>query len=257
MPVIVACPSCGGKLRIADGLRGQRVRCPACNHTFDDNAKPSPPSQPSSLDPQDLPLQMAIDAPSAPRPAASGPPGLVGAVELPGPVSDVPVPPSEPPPAEPPRRRPSRPWADEPDDWEVPDLRRRVPRRDCIPDRGGVVLAIGIVSLAVLMLVWCAPLGLILGLTSWIMGQSDLRKMKRGEMDLRGRGATQAGWICGIIATILNGLLMLGCGGLIGFVWYEEMRRAPNTRPIPVQNQKPAFPPPPAPQPPGKGFQGR
>lgn len=184
MPVIVACPSCGGQLRVADALRGQKVRCPACNHIFDSEA-------PTHLAPPDRPLDLDID---------------------------------------------------------VPDIRRRAPRRDAEPDRGAIVLSLGIISLATVM-VWCvAPLGAILGLVAWIMGQTDLRKMKSGQMDDQGRGMTQAGWICGILGLVLNGLMTLGCGVLVGCIWYSEMNRPPNTRPIPMMQPPPppkgGFPPP-------------
>ncbi len=81
MPAIIACPSCGGKLRIGDALRGQKVRCPACQHTFDSPAEPT-----SSNAPQDLPLQLTIDDPSTPPPPLSSDDtgGLIGAIELTG-----------------------------------------------------------------------------------------------------------------------------------------------------------------------------
>ena len=254
MPVIVACPSCGGKLRIADALRGQRVRCPACNHTFDGE----PPAS-AAASPLDLPLQLAIDEPS--------PPPL-----------ERPLP--EAPPPEPPRR------SNDDDDlrecpacgkhihrdstrcyscgerfderrprWDRFDIRRRETRRDSVPDRGGVVLSLGIVSLACLF-VWCAPIGVILGLTAWIMGQSDLRKIKSGQMDVNGRGMTQAGWICGILGTLLNGLATLGCAGMFGVIWYNDMNRGANTRPISIMRPAPkrVIPPPGGPQPPQRKF---
>jgi hypothetical protein len=102
-----------------------------------------------------------------------------------------------------------------------------------------VVLALGIVSLAIIM-VWCAsPLGVILGLAAWIMGRTDLRKMKSGQMDDTGRGTTQAGWICGMLGTLLNGLITLGCGLFIGGIWYSEMSRPPNTQPVPMMRPAP------------------
>jgi len=256
MPVIVACPSCGGKLRVADALLGQRVRCPACNHTFDSEAAEPPPSPPSSPAPQDLPLQLSLDDPSSPPPPApsGGTRGLVGAVEVKlsreddrSAPSRAPTPPPEsPPPSQPPRRPPR--WADERDrDWDVPDIRRRGPRRDAEPDRGAVVLTLGIISVAGTIIYCAAPLWSILGLVAWIMGQSDLRKMKRGQMDDNGRSLTQAGWICGILGVVLNSLITLTCGGVIGLAWYMDMSRPPNTRPIPAMR-----PPPPAP--PKRGF---
>lgn len=195
MPDIVACPSCGGKLRIADVLLGQRVRCPACNQTFHSAA--------------------------------------------------------EPPPAEP-RRSPSR-WGDEiSSEWDIPDLRLRMPRRDAEPHRGTLVLVLGILSLVTVMMYFLSPIGLIMGLFAWIMGQKDMRKIKSGHMDEEGRGTTQAGWICGIIGTVLNGLWVLGCGFAIGMIWYVEVSRPSNTTIIktPPPMQKGGLPPPN--NPPGK-----
>jgi hypothetical protein len=151
------------------------------------------------------------------------------------------------------------------DDLDTPDVRRFGPRRDAEPDRGSTVLALGIISLAGIM-VMCVPLiGVILvpicailGVVAWVMGQIDLGKMKRGQMDDAGRGMTQAGWICGIIGTFLNSLLMLGCGVLVGSIWYTEMNRPPNTRPIPATRPIRPMPPkgvnPPPNNPPGKRF---
>lgn len=234
MPIIVACPSCGGKLRIADALLGQRVRCPACNHIFHGDTAPAPPPPAAPLD---LPLDLSLDDP-APPPRDKG--GLSGAVEIKPPLDDEPDAsprtPTPPPAATPPRPPPSR--DERRHDWEVPDLRRRGPRRDAEPDRGAVVLTFGIISLAGTVIYCVAPLWAILGLVAWIMGQTDLRKMKRGQMDDRRRGMTQAGWICGILGVVFNGLITLTCGGIIGGIWYTEMSRPPNTLPIPVTWKK-------------------
>ena len=292
MPVIVACPSCSGKLRISEELRGEMVRCPACNHTFDTaplvDPPPSAPAAENGLDPRDLPLQLSLDEPTTePCPAPSnGRRGLVGAVELnPSPSDGQPAAPraAESPPSEPPAaRRGPRRDDDEADlkecpecgkhlhrdstrcyncghrfdgrrrDRDVPDIRYRGPRRDAEPDRGALVLVLGILSVASLS-VGCAPIGLILGLISWIMGQTDLRKMKRGDMDTYGEGMTKGGWICGIVGVILNGLLTLFCVGMFGLIWYQENNRPLNTAPVrrPTPMQKPAQPMRPAPPPPG------
>src|SRR5262249_61999008 len=53
---------------------------------------------------------------------------------------------------------------------------------------------------------------------AWIMGQKDLAKMRDGLMDESGRGNTQTGWICGMIGTILNGLILIG-GILFLIIW--------------------------------------
>jgi hypothetical protein len=73
------------------------------------------------------------------------------------------------------------------------------------PHRGGTILALGILSL----LFHCAPLGIV----AWVMGGSDLAAMRRGEMDRAGEGTTQAGRVCGIIASALF-IIGAACGGV-------------------------------------------
>jgi len=62
------------------------------------------------------------------------------------------------------------------------------------PHRGTLILVFGILSLVI-----CAPLGIL----AWIMGNGDLKQMDAGAMDPSGRSVTNAGRICGMIATIL------------------------------------------------------
>lgn len=221
-------------MRVSDDLRGQLVRCPACDHTFDT----APPAVPPPLDPRDLPLQLSLDEPSSePRPASAGTSGLIGAVEVKSSPESEP-PPSSPPP-KPARRTPPRPR----EDWDLPDLRRRGSRLDAEPDRGATVLTLGIISVVLISL--CGPIGLILGLISWVMGQKDLGKMKRGDMDTRGQGMTQAGWICGIIGTILNGLWTLACLGYFGIIFVVIRNTAPPpTRPAVAPAPARQWPPP-------------
>src|SRR5690349_10448850 len=227
MPIIVACPACGGKLRVADDLLGQRIRCPACQGTFDAARPPAPSAAP--------PLNPSVDdEPAHTAPAAAGPPDLVGAVELKPASADAAAGPPAPPRPEP------RPGDGRGDLRECPACGRQVHRdarrcyhcgerfvrdergrdglpgltfhapvrRDCEPHRGPLVLALGVLSLVLLSI--CFPVGAVLGLVAWVMGQGDLRKLKRGDMDPAGQGLTQAGWICGIIGTLLNGLFTLG-----------------------------------------------
>jgi hypothetical protein len=68
------------------------------------------------------------------------------------------------------------------------------------PHRGTLILVLGILGLLV-----CAPVGI----AAWVMGNGDLKDMDAGLMDPEGRSLTQAGKICGIIATILMGLSVL------------------------------------------------
>jgi hypothetical protein len=62
------------------------------------------------------------------------------------------------------------------------------------PHRGTIILVLGILGLVV-----CGPLGI----AAWVMGSGDLKEIDAGTMDPAGRGTTQAGKICGMIATIL------------------------------------------------------
>jgi predicted Zn finger-like uncharacterized protein len=96
-----------------------------------------------------------------------------------------------------PRRRPPAPV----DDEDEGDYERRPRRRWKQPHRGTTILVLGILSL-----VLCAPLGI----AAWVMGNNDLDAMRRGAMDRSGEGTTQAGRICGMIASIL---MIIGCVG--------------------------------------------
>ena len=62
-------------------------------------------------------------------------------------------------------------------------------------------------------------LGLLLcqvfGIVAWVMGSADLKEMDAGIMDPSGRGTTQAGKICGIVATVL---MILGVLAAIAFI---------------------------------------
>jgi predicted Zn finger-like uncharacterized protein len=96
MPIIVACPTCNGKLRVADDLIGRKVRCPACNSTFEaaESAPvpaPAPvPDAPVETVPvapwRNLSLELS-DPPAVPPPEdipleRNGPSGPKGAVEI-------------------------------------------------------------------------------------------------------------------------------------------------------------------------------
>ncbi len=260
MSSILACPFCGRKLRVTDELRGQMVRCPACNETFDSTLESAPPAPASESppDPQDLPLELTIDeSAKEPKSDPAGTPGLVGAVELklsldddePSPRS--PAPPEEAPPRSEPLESPRRklPRLANEHDEDFPSIRRRGPRRDSEPHRGTMVLVLGIISL-VCLTISCVPVGAILGLAAWIMGQRDLRKIRKGDMDPAGEGTTQAGWICGIIGTVLNGLATLACGAFFALVILAENNRpiSPPPQPVPTRNWQP--PPPNNPNPP-------
>ena len=74
------------------------------------------------------------------------------------------------------------------------------------PHRGTLVLVLGVLSLMA-----CG----LLGPVAWAMGSADLKKMRAGRMDDRGESETKAGYICGMIATI-----MMGIGVLMMAAWF-------------------------------------
>ena len=129
---------------------------------------------------------------------------------VPAPTYQEPPPSSAPPPQDAEYEEPP------PDDQEYEERPRRSRRRRSRrsrggdPHRGGLILALGIISLAVMFTGACAFLTLPLGLPAWLMGNHDLKRMEAGYMDNEGEGATQAGRICGIIGTIIGALVYLG-----------------------------------------------
>ncbi len=171
MSEIITCPSCRRKLNLREEYLGQTVRCPACGGEFTAEAP----------------------EPFSPRPVLRPEP--------------------EEPPDEHRRREPS---------WDEDRPRRRPRREDAYeegeayadrwryrrPHRGAVILTLGILGLA---LFWIPLAGWILGGIALGMGSSDEAEMARGAMDRSGRGQTQAGKICGLIAVILSTIWFFTC----------------------------------------------
>jgi hypothetical protein len=129
-------------------------------------------------------------------------------------------------------------------------------RRDCEPHRGGLVLTLGIVSIVcgamAAPFAFCygvgaviAAIGLGLGIPAWVMGHRDLARMRQGVKDPQGRGTTQGGWICGIIGTCLNVImLLLGLAMVIFMVVLiasvaTGANNVPPARPVPQQQPVP------------------
>jgi dienelactone hydrolase len=105
---------------------------------------------------------------------------------------------------------------DEDDDRPWERRYRDSVRRDSEPHRGSLVLTFGIISLATLL--FCGLIGLPFGIAAWVMGGRDLRRMRANQMDPQGKGATEAGRVCGIVGTVLDTLWALGCLGYFGFI---------------------------------------
>lgn len=122
-------------------------------------------------------------------------------------IAEVVPPMAEPVPLPPARaRRHRRSEDDGLADLDDPPPYRR--RRDLTEHRGGLILALGILSLGM------GCLGLILGPIAWSLGNTDLAAMRAGRMDLEGEGLTNAGRICGIVGTVLG-----GAGLCLAFFW--------------------------------------
>jgi hypothetical protein len=113
---------------------------------------------------------------------------------------------------------PRPPFVDEDQD------RGRRPRRDFDeyrdpygagrPHRGGAILALGLIGM---FASFCVLPGWIMGGIAASMASTDLKQMARGTMDESGRGLTQGGQVCGIIALIISTLTFLfGCLTNIG-----------------------------------------
>lgn len=67
--------------------------------------------------------------------------------------------------------------------------------------RGALILVLGILSLLMF--------GLITGIPAWVMGNTDLRRMREGKMETADEGLTRAGMILGIIGTLISGLILV------------------------------------------------
>jgi hypothetical protein len=177
MAEIISCPSCQRKLQVPETLEGQDVQCPTCSATFVARInQQQPPSRYGS----DRPPENAGERWSERRPDYDRPP------------------------------EPPRPWDDRPpspyggysggyggyDDYG----RRRGPRT---AHRGPTILILGILGLVVLPIL--CPI-------AWIMGNADVNEIRAGRMDPEGESMTQAGRVCGIVGTVIYGILFCCCG---------------------------------------------
>ena len=98
---------------------------------------------------------------------------------------------------------------------EGDDRDRDRPRRRERPDyeeahRGGLILALGIISLVVCGLIGIAP---------WMMGNADLKAMDEGRMDPEGKQLTQVGKILGMVGVILFIVGMCGFAAYMVFMF--------------------------------------
>jgi hypothetical protein len=132
--------------------------------------------------------------------------------------------------------------------------RTRWLQRDLEPHRGTLILALGILSLALVAVLPC--LGIPLGIAAWVMGRADLKKIRQGLMDPTGESSTNAGRICGQIGTIVSLVLTLliavfyvGIFAIAFFVAVQQQGQAPaangdEERPAVVAPEEPPADPP-------------
>jgi predicted Zn finger-like uncharacterized protein len=135
--------------------------------------------------------------------------------------------------------------------WERPEEGNV--RRDWEPHRANTVLTLGILGVA--LLPCCGFVSLALGIATWVMGGGDLAKMRERVMDPRGETTTRAGWVLGIVGTVLGALSVVAWGLYFAVVMTAAMSAVP---PRPVT--RPVAPPrkvaPVAPKPAPKAGQG-
>jgi hypothetical protein len=99
---------------------------------------------------------------------------------------------------------------DDDDEDDDVDVRRRSGRRrrdeyadadGLKPHRGPLILSFGLIGLIGGLFLFFPT---ILGVVAWIMGHNDLAEMKNGTMNREGESNTYAGYVTGIIATVIG-----------------------------------------------------
>lgn len=198
MSIEVKCTGCGQLLRVQEENAGKQARCPKCQTTFtvpsgSSGASPfgGQQSTPQSSFPQEQsPLGQQPQQPY--NQPGQGQFGQQGQQQFgqhqfgqqgQNPFANKPAAPAQNPYAAPQGTFPQGPT-----------------RGYTRPHRGGTILTLGILA------IFC-NFCFIPGICAWSMGSNDLNAMRRGQMDPRGRGTTQAGQILGIIGTILSAIL--------------------------------------------------
>src|SRR5882724_3691719 len=194
MKTIVSCPECRRDLQVPDELLGRSVQCPDCKHPF------------------------VAQSPDAPIPITS-----VSKVQSPAPPAAAPaaVPAGR---EQPPRPAKSRRRDEDDRDDDLDDLRIGRRMRGGVPDRGGVILALGIVSLVLaffsfvlyIVPIWLIPL--VVGVFGWVLGQRDLRAMREGRMDSSNHVMTLVGMILSIVGVGISACVGLFSCGMLTFI---------------------------------------
>lgn len=238
MTSTIQCPSCSRRLQLPERLHSHLVQCPTCGTTFtaENNAANEALTGPPVVE------EAVADSSSPPAVAPSAPPSISSsesaeAQQLHRPTV-VAMTNCEPcvgcggtlQPGT--RRCPS--CGRQRDSGVNDDMEEDRPwehggvRRDCEPHRGGLVLALGICSISSMPLSICygagSLFGLPLGIAAWVLGQSDLEKMRRNLMDPTGRDLTSAGRICGIVGTVLHVMAVTCVGALVFGLFFSSLK---------------------------------
>ena len=90
-------------------------------------------------------------------------------------------------------------------EWE----RTGAVRRDCEPDRGILIQALGLTAMILSLLHVLAVAGFPLSFVVWRMSRRDLRLMAAGLMSHEGRKPTQFGHACAVIGLVVGGMWLL------------------------------------------------
>lgn len=78
------------------------------------------------------------------------------------------------------------------------------------PHRGALILIFGLIGLLA-----CQPFSI----AAWLMGGSDMKKIRAGQMDPAGESLTQVGYILGIIGSIIFAITIVTTIGALIFIF--------------------------------------
>ena len=170
MTIEFKCQGCQKTLRVPDEFAGRKAKCPSCQTVL------QVPAEVETVEP--LEVKPPAESPAAPvgqrTPASSSSYGRPGGIPNTSPLAA------------------NNPYASP----------RQQARPSGKPHRGGLVLGLGVGSVA-------CNFCLIPGILALVFGMQDLKAMQEGRMDPEGHGLTLAGTIAGGIMTALVGLVLL------------------------------------------------
>jgi predicted Zn finger-like uncharacterized protein len=213
MSQLIACPECKKRLQVPEDLKGKRVQCPECKHTF--TAKAPEEDEESSKTGTTASKPAPSKTPEWDKKSSSSSSNRSGSG----------------------KKKPRDDDDDDDDDDDEDDDRPRRRRRrrsssyrgNYMPHRGGMILAFGLIGLLVLP---------IFGIIAWVMGNNDLAEIRAGRMDPEGEGMTQAGRVLGMIAVVLWVVSILAICGIFGCIFMIGVMGAANA------GRRNNFPPP-------------